>query len=529
MERVYNLYRVSTLGQVDKNDIPMQRKSCTEFIAERPHWKLEKEFQEKGVSGFKVSAKDRDAIQEIQRDALEGKFDILLVFMFDRIGRREDETPFVVEWFANHGIEVWSVCEGQQRFDTHVDKLMNYIRYWQASGESIKTSIRVKTKMGQMVQEGHHKGGSPAFGYKLVKQGRLNRKGQEVSDIVINEDEANVVKLIFDRYANAGYGTHQIASYLTDRGILNRAGDNFISSSIANILKNPIYVGVLRSGESFSEPFEHLTIVDQDTFNRGRELARQRSDKNIKDRSLPKMIKSQAALSGNIFCGHCGARLMTSSAGRVKDDGHGETRNYRYWRYVCHNRMHHKQRCDGQTGYQSHIIDDIIDNLLTDLFSKVKKVSQADLLDSRYMVEVNEQRTRLKVAEKLLKRHTDDASVLNAEIANAILGRSKFTPEALQNAIEETSQKVKESAADVERIAAQLNDSEGNLNRLKEQNNQLLNWADIYADSEPEVRKMIVSHLINKVTVKRGYEIDIDFSISIKQFLNFCENERKIS
>ncbi len=56
--------------------------------------------------------------------------------MFDRLGRREDETPFVVQWFVQQGIEVWSTKEGEQRFDTHVDKLLTYIRFWQASGES---------------------------------------------------------------------------------------------------------------------------------------------------------------------------------------------------------------------------------------------------------------------------------------------------------------------------------------------------------------------------------------------------------
>lgn len=90
---------------------------------------------------------------------MAGKFDILLVFMFDRLGRRDDETPFVVEWFVKNGIEVWSAMEGQQRFDNHVDKLLNYIRYWQASGESIKTSMRVKTRMEQLTQEGHYTGG----------------------------------------------------------------------------------------------------------------------------------------------------------------------------------------------------------------------------------------------------------------------------------------------------------------------------------------------------------------------------------
>lgn len=137
VKRVYCLYRVSTVGQVEKDDIPMQKQFCREFVNCHSGWHIENEFYEKGISGYKVSAKDRDAVQEIQRDAVQGKFDVLLVYMFDRLDRRDDETPFVVEWFVRNGIEVWSAVEGQQRFDNHVDKLLNYIRYWQASGESI--------------------------------------------------------------------------------------------------------------------------------------------------------------------------------------------------------------------------------------------------------------------------------------------------------------------------------------------------------------------------------------------------------
>lgn len=150
-EVVYTLYRVSTTKQVDKvkDDIPMQREACRDF-ANRMGWTVGKEFLEKGVSGFKVSATDRDAIQELKAAALRNEFQILLVFMFDRIGRIDDETPFVVEWFVKHGIRVWSVQEGEQRFESHVDKLMNYIRFWQASGESEKTSMRIKTRMQQL-------------------------------------------------------------------------------------------------------------------------------------------------------------------------------------------------------------------------------------------------------------------------------------------------------------------------------------------------------------------------------------------
>ena len=102
--RVCCLYRVSTDKQVDFNsnheaDLPMQRKACHKF-AEAKGWVIVHEEQEEGVSGHKVRAEARDKLQIIKDYARKGKFDILLVFMFDRIGRIADETPFVVEWFV---------------------------------------------------------------------------------------------------------------------------------------------------------------------------------------------------------------------------------------------------------------------------------------------------------------------------------------------------------------------------------------------------------------------------------------------
>lgn len=139
MKRVLCLYRVSTKGQVDpKDDLPMQRRECLEFIKRMPDWIYYDERLEKGVSGYKVSAAKRDVILEIKALAEEKRFDVLLVFMFDRLGRKEDETPFLVQWFIEHGIEVWSTREGQQRLDSRADKLINYIRFWQAGGESEK-------------------------------------------------------------------------------------------------------------------------------------------------------------------------------------------------------------------------------------------------------------------------------------------------------------------------------------------------------------------------------------------------------
>lgn len=202
--RVCCLYRVSTDKQVDftsnhEADLPMQRKACHKF-AESKGWVIVHEEQEEGVSGHKVRAAARDKLQIIKDYARRGKFDILLVFMFDRIGRIADETPFVVEWFVRNGIRVWSTQEGEQRFDNHTDKLLNYIRFWQADGESEKTSVRTRTSLRQLVEEGHFKGGNAPYGYDLVRSGRINKRKHELYELHINEQEAAVVRIVFDKY-----------------------------------------------------------------------------------------------------------------------------------------------------------------------------------------------------------------------------------------------------------------------------------------------------------------------------------------
>lgn len=91
---------------------------------------------------------------------------------------------------------------------------MNYIRYWQASGESLKTSIRTKTRLGQIAQEGRFRGGSAPYGYRLVKKGRVGKKNRELYDIEINPDEAIGVKEMFDLADHYGYGGRRISSEL---------------------------------------------------------------------------------------------------------------------------------------------------------------------------------------------------------------------------------------------------------------------------------------------------------------------------
>lgn len=312
MKRVYCLYRVSTKKQVDKNDknendIPMQKTACRDFASSQQDWTILKEFSEKGISGYKVSADDRDAIQELKEAALNNEFDILLVFMFDRIGRIDDETPFVVEWFAKHGVEVWSTQEGQQCFNNHVDKLMNYLRFWQASGESEKTSIRIKSKMQQMTLDGLYTGGPVKFGYRLVDSGLVNRKGAKIKKYEIDPADSEVLHMIDDMTIHKGYGSYRMADFLNKKGYKPSGGGKFTSIKVIRILRDSFYCGRLEDG-STSPQLETLRLRSDDTYDQILYILEQRQNKNEEKRHIALQTKGQAMLSGNVFCAHCGGR-----------------------------------------------------------------------------------------------------------------------------------------------------------------------------------------------------------------------------
>ncbi|MDO4568747.1 MAG: recombinase family protein, partial [Clostridia bacterium] len=503
--RVYCLYRVSTDKQVDYNDksqadIPMQRKACHRFADEKG-WSIIHEEQEDGVSGHKVRAENRDKLQIIKEHAKQGKFDILLVFMFDRIGRIADETPFVVEWFVKNGIRVWSTQEGEQRFDNHTDKLTNYIRFWQADGESEKTSIRTKTALGQLVEGGGFKGGKAPFGYDLVKSGRLNKRKHEVHELAVNEDEASVVRIIFDMYVHEGYGPQRITSYLNGLGYRARTGKMWHHASIRGIIGNLTYTGVLRSGESRSQVLPHLQIIEPELFETAQRIRASRGNAVEKERTVPLNTRGNSLLAGNVFCGHCGARLSLTTSGRFypcKDD---PTRIVKRVRYVCYGKTRKQTECDGQTGYTVHILDGIIEKIVRRIFERMKAIPKSEIVNVRYREKMEERKALLASVRANYTKATAELDMLKAEVIKALRGESAFTKELLSSMISESEAKCAELQSLFAEAQTAYNEGQAVLKSLNEQYDDIISWSEMYDTASIEARKMIVNCLISRVEV----------------------------
>ena len=518
--RVYVLYRVSTKKQVDKqkDDIPMQRIACQEFVKEKG-WVITKEFYEKGVSGFKVSAKDRDAIQDLKEAALNKEFDVLLVYMFDRLGRIDSETPFVVEWFINQGIQVWSTQEGQQKLEDQTDKLMNYIRFWQANGESQKTSIRLKTRMAQLTAEGIYHGGVVPFGYETIHKGRLNKKGQPVKDIVIVEKEADIVRTIFDRTLYEGYGSYRLAEYVNGLEVKTHNGSRFTSSTVIRILRTKLYCGYYVSGDTVSPKIDDLVIIDENKFNSVQKILEQRSKKNEQKHHMALTTRGKAMLSGNIFCGHCGCHLNVSgnTESYLRKDGTQGTSNS--VRYVCYHKARKLNDCDGQVVYSARKIDDMVSEIVMDYLKRIKTTPKDRALEMRYKKEVEEKKKLKKSLVAQVTKIEKRLAELSVEIGKSLSGESTFTVDMLTMAINSTKEEKAFAESRLQECETELDEKKDVLDKLDYYYEQFVSWADEFENSTMEQKKMIICQLIKSIKVSRGYNLEIEFNISYRQFV----------
>ncbi|MBP3857014.1 MAG: recombinase family protein [Ruminiclostridium sp.] len=516
----YCLYRVSTVGQVDKvkDDIPMQRQVCHEF-AERQGWIIGKEFLEKGVSGFKVSAAKRDAIQELKTAAERKEFDILLVFMFDRIGRIDEETPLVVKWFSDQGIRVWSTQEGEQRFESHVDKLMNYIRFWQASGESAKTSIRIKTRMQQLSAEGIYTGGPVPFGYCTVNNGRLNKKGREVLDLAIEPTEADWVRKLYEKTVTDGTGSYKLAMYLNDNGVRTHTGAKFQSESVIRILRNKMNIGYARNTDADVPHLPHLQIVDQHTFDRVQEILDQRSRSFDDKRTIARQTKSKNLLSGIMYCAHCGGRL-TSIVYREKytRKRDGSVYDRSQLKYLCYHKSRGLCKCDGQSTYVAERVDKAVCEVIHQMFESIKGAPSEEILQKRLKREMSSNKAKQTKINMELKRNTNQLEKLQDEIAATLTGDSVYSAEQLSSAIKTVEERISTQKFQLEQLQNEAKSKKTSIEKIRPMFDQFVSWAQEFDNSTIEQKKMIIAQLVTRIELNRDYELNIELNMDYKDF-----------
>jgi len=530
MKRVLCLYRVSTKGQVDKtDDIPMQRRECMDFISRMSDWEFYDERMEKGVSGYKVSADKRDAIVEIRAMAEKKQFDVLLVFMFDRLGRREDETPLVVQWFIEHGIEVWSTREGQQRIDSRADKLINYIRFWQAGGESEKTSMRVKAAHTQMTADGLWRGGKRPYGYKLVHKGRIGKKNRPLYDLEIDEVEGPIVQEVFDLCCHQGYGTCRAANYLNAK--YPNPDKIWTAQTIRNMLRNPLYTGRMHMNDTQSEPLEHLRLVSDGDFEFAARMLAARIpfkytlERQAENDALPVEAKTKASvygatlLSGILYCAHCDHKLVGGYATKQRSYG-----AYHRPIYRCYNGATKAKGCGGQSVYSAAKVEGAVLEVVRRYFSDISNTVDSVWKEQARRQMRSKAATRLKSVRRDLEKLMAQQANLKKEVLKSMTGDSAFEPELLKELLAENKAAIAEAEATISDCEMQKETEDARIRHLAEQYHHITDWAAEFDNATIDEKKMILARIIEKVTVDRDYHITITFFISQEDFTRSIED-----
>jgi len=543
-KRVACFYRVSTKGQLDGNDIPMQRRACAEFI-ERQGWELAKEYIEKGVSGFKVSANDRDEIQQAKRDAENGLFDVLLCFMFDRLGRKEDETPFVLKWFSKQGVELRSVKEGQQKFEDHGDDLMNFIRFWQAGGESKKTSMRVNEKHTQMVEDGIFRGGKPPYGYKLVKSGSVNKKGKELMKLAIDEEQSKTIRMIFDLVFSSGYGANRIVKHLNspEIDIKSSTGGKWNTGVINFILRNPIYKGYMTYGKRKSDDGlykmtssnewvtsnnrnDELALVEESMWERVQQIRSSRSQENIDNPEIEKVnvTKSPLLFVGMIKCGHCGAPLTTTYNSKKYTLADGTVQKWRQAKYRCSGKALGRTECKGQTIYSQNRIEGIVLEELDKYLDQLRQVNLSDQVKKLKKNSISEEESEYKKLTKHATALKKELKILTDEVTKSIMGKSSFKPELLNSLIEQKDVEIQNIEVQLEKLEQKMKSKKLEVSEMESLISYIPVWKEVFHNPPIEKQKMMLNYIIDSIIVYKD-SVTLKVKLRISDFIQASKGQ----
>ncbi len=537
-KRVRTLLRVSSRQQLHDDDIPVQRAEAVAYIRTHRDWKFDMEYIEKAVSAYKNSVDKREVLQQILEDARAHRFDVLLTYMSDRIGRQE-EYSFYVAALNRLGIEVWTIKDGQLKTQEHVDKLLNYIRFWQNEGESKKTGMRVRDTQKEMVKEGKFVGGKAPFGYHLIPSGMVSNHGRMLKKLEIVPQNAQVVRKIYDLATCAGMGYARIANVLNDEGIPAINTEKWKAGTIASILKNPIYMGHIAYGRRINqcgharqtrenwilskEPNPQLMIVSQKQWEQAQEIRERRkqrlqrgkessAEQYERQMKTPFSTRGRLLLSGLVSCGYCRKKLKNGSYWNhwtLKTTG--EMRTSYVGRYMCPN------GCSEKSSYSQKHLEDIVLGVVTEYLHQMEELDITESVLEVYRRELNEVKRELRQIEQEKKDNVLDIETLENRIPQAIRGDYYFSAKKLSVLIEE-KRKRQNILCERENL---LQNRESEIHCKMKGAEHCISYkadgGDIFAKSKPEEKRMILALLLEDVVVRKS-EAKIVFRLSQAEF-----------
>lgn len=302
----YGYVRVSTDKQEELS--PDSQAKLLKDFAHRNGIIISKIFYELGVSGRKAEKRPEFQKMIALAKSSDHPVDAILVWKFSRFARNQEESIVYKSLLKKkHNVDVISVSE--PLVDGPFGSLIERIIEWMDEYYSVRLSGEVTRGMTEKAKRGGYQA-RPPLGYRIAERGKPP---------VIVEEEAEIIRIIFQKYALEGMGMFDIARYLNLCGFKTSHGKEFERRSVEYILENPTYCGMIRWNRTVNETNEirpkdewiiadgqQPAIISKELFDR----AAARRNMEYKPKGSRPSSTYKHWLSGLVKCPVCGRTMI---------------------------------------------------------------------------------------------------------------------------------------------------------------------------------------------------------------------------
>ena len=360
--------RVSTEMQVDGFSLAGQ-KTCLTTFANREEMRIDGEYEDAGKSGKSIEG--RPAFKRMLNDIKSGlKVDYVVVYKLSRFGRNAADVLNSLELIQDYGVNLICTDEGIDSSQASGRLLISVLS---AVAQIERENILEQTMNGrrEKARQGLWNGGQAPYGYKLV-DGKL----------VINEEEAKIVRKIFETYVSSGISMRALSINLNQQGVYREergntlAGNFWAESAVRKMISNSVYVGMIEWGHRQNMKVKgskemkrvyvkdniivakgaHEPIISQELWDKAQA---KRNAIQIKIRSNHTKEVHIHPLSGILKCPVCGSPMTICANVSKFSDGTIKTR-YCYRCSVAKNGYSRNTSCDYSVPYNAITIETLV-------------------------------------------------------------------------------------------------------------------------------------------------------------------------
>ncbi|MED4353970.1 recombinase family protein [Schinkia azotoformans] len=475
--------RVSTEEQATEGFSIQAQIEDIEDYAKRNNMEIVARYVDEGVSGKNISG--RPEMKRLLKDIENKEFSMVVVYKIDRISRKSKDALEIAERCEQANVSLISIKEN---FDIATSMGKMIFQIMSNFSEFERNSIVDRAKMGmlQRAKQGLYNGGR-VFGYESINK-----------ELVLNEEEAHVIRLIFD-YAEQDLGYKAIVSRLNAMGYKTKRGAYFSINTIKTILDNPIYIGKIRFNryQNWAEKHrngknddyilvkgKHESIITQEQWDRVQLIRKKRSIR-------PSQSNAPYILNGLIRCPKCGYGMVSGSSKGEKG------KKYRY--YVC-GLFHNK----GSRACSAHSIR--ADTAEYQVFEELKRIASEPYALKGIIDDINQKRSKAKEPINneinILQSKLKKVDVRISNITNQLMDDpslvSIFKPK-LKELIEEKSV----IQSNLEILTAEVDERDTTPIDGQALHQLLSNFEKVMRDASPDRQKALLRLIIKDIQISK--------------------------